>query len=352
MSLLVPDASTVPTARRPLRLGEFDALFTASVRSVEQVDPTHLRLHLPAEAGVAVEVRDLTARASQCASFFAFTIAPTDAGGAEALTLDVGVHAQHVDVIDALAERATTVSRAHLRVTPPDTTFVAFSGVRLAAWPFASPISPRRRGFQDDHGCRSGPPRHRRVVRVTGIGVRGRQDPVCNGCHDAPTDRGPMSALQEALIAQLEHHRGHVLSAIDGLRESALDQTVAPSGWTLRGMVTHLLFDVEIFWMGAVLGGDRTAIARICDGWSAPSIPGHRLRWEYRRAAEIGTTHVRGVDLDAEPRWLPPPGLFGGPGLTSGLEVFLRALGETATHAGHMDMARERLDGHQHLVVT
>jgi hypothetical protein len=28
-----------------------------------------------------------------------------------------------------------------------------------------------------------------------------------------------------------------------------------------------------------------------------------------------------------------------------------RVLVETATHAGHLDMARERIDGHQHLVV-
>ena len=161
-----------------------------------------------------------------------------------------------------------------------------------------------------------------------------------------------MPALRETLIAQLEHHRGHVLAAIEGLGEGDLDRSAAPSGWTLRGMVTHLLFDVEIFWMGAVLGGDRAAIARVCDGWSAPSIPGHRLRQEYRGAAEIGTMHLRDVDLDAEPRWWPPAEVFGGPALGSGLEVVLRVLGETATHAGHMDVARERLDGHQHLVVT
>jgi len=38
--------------------------------------------------------------------------------------------------------------------------------------------------------------------------------------------------------------------------------------------------------------------------------------------------------------------------LNSSLEAVLRALNETATHAGHIDMVRERLDAHQHLVVS
>jgi hypothetical protein len=35
-----------------------------------------------------------------------------------------------------------------------------------------------------------------------------------------------------------------------------------------------------------------------------------------------------------------------------GLEVVFRVLNETATHAGHIDMARDHLDGHQHRVVV
>lgn len=163
-------------------------------------------------------------------------------------------------------------------------------------------------------------------------------------------DRAP--TLHEALIAQLDGLREHVLAALDGLPEGALDHVLAPSGWTLRGMVTHLLYDVEVFWMGAVLGADPSAIARVCDGWAAPSIPGPQLRRDYRTAAIDANKHLAQANLFTEPMWWPPPQLFGGPRLNSGLEVVLRALEETATHAGHLDMARERLDGHQHLVVT
>jgi hypothetical protein len=173
------------------------------------------------------------------------------------------------------------------------------------------------------------------------------------GTQDDAADPGhPGEGLRAALVAQLDLHREHVLAGIEGLGERELDLVVAPSGWTLRGVVTHLLHDVELFWMGAVLGADRSAIARLCDGWSVASIPGDQLRAGYRAAAESGNRHLCDVDLDAEPRWWPTRELFGGPRLRSGLEVVLRVVSETATHAGHIDMARERIDGRQHLVVT
>ena len=115
-----------------------------------------------------------------------------------------------------------------------------------------------------------------------------------------------MKEFREALITQLDQQREHVLSAIEGLGERSLDRVVAPSGWTLRGMVTHLLYDVEIFWMGAVLGADPSAIARVCNGWAAPTIPGPRLRLEYRAAASASNLHLGKADLSAEPRWWPP----------------------------------------------
>jgi hypothetical protein len=40
------------------------------------------------------------------------------------------------------------------------------------------------------------------------------------------------------------------------------------------------------------------------------------------------------------------------PGLRQARACVLRLLVETATHAGHLDLARESIDGHQHLVVS
>lgn len=86
-----------------------------------------------------------------------------------------------------------------------------------------------------------------------------------------------------------------MLAAVDGLGEEDLTRAVAPSGWSMAQLLNHLAYDDEIFWGCAIVGGDEEAYTRQC---------------------------------------------------------ILRLLVETATHAGHLDMAREAIDGHQHLVVS
>ncbi|MEU7904564.1 hypothetical protein [Actinoplanes sp. NPDC049118] len=110
MSFLVPDACSLPTAEQPLRLAEFDELFATAVRAVDQVDATHARLHLTGPAGLAATVRDLTARETECCSFFTFTTTPAPAADGEAVTLDIEVPAAHADVLASLAQRASAVS--------------------------------------------------------------------------------------------------------------------------------------------------------------------------------------------------------------------------------------------------
>jgi hypothetical protein len=110
MSFVVPDACTLPTVEQPLRLGEFDALFATAVRQVDLVAPTHTRMRLTGAAGLTATVRDLTARETECCSFFAFTVTPEPADVGEALTLDIDVPAQYADVLASLAQQASTVS--------------------------------------------------------------------------------------------------------------------------------------------------------------------------------------------------------------------------------------------------
>jgi hypothetical protein len=96
----VPEACTLPTAERPLRLAEFDDLFATALRGQQRLSPTRLRWRLdPAAEPTA---RGLTARETECCSFFTFTFAPADC----AVQIDVEVPGAHVDVLDALAERA------------------------------------------------------------------------------------------------------------------------------------------------------------------------------------------------------------------------------------------------------
>jgi hypothetical protein len=53
--------------------------------------------------------------------------------------------------------------------------------------------------------------------------------------------------------------------------------------------------------------------------------------------------------LDAVPAWWPD--FFGTWRLDSIREIVLHVVAETATHAGHLDAARELIDGKLHLVL-
>lgn len=96
------DACSLPTAERPLREAEFDALFATALRGVRRQAPTWLRVDLAAGEGTEAAVRDLLTRESSCCSFFDFQL--TSAG--DRLVLDVRVPPARVDVLDGLARRA------------------------------------------------------------------------------------------------------------------------------------------------------------------------------------------------------------------------------------------------------
>ena len=104
-TLLNTDACTMPTAERPLRLAEFDALFATAARSVELRD-NHVRMRLSGEEGLVQQVQDLTARESSCCSFFTFAVEGTH----QDLTLEISVPAARQEILDALAERALRLS--------------------------------------------------------------------------------------------------------------------------------------------------------------------------------------------------------------------------------------------------
>ena len=104
----VPEACSLPTVEQPLRVTEFDGLFATAVRSVTRVEPLRLWLELDPDAAVAARAADLAVRETSCCSFFAFTLTAT--GGR--VLLEIGVPAGQVDVLDALAERASAGVRS------------------------------------------------------------------------------------------------------------------------------------------------------------------------------------------------------------------------------------------------
>ena len=111
MSFDVPEACTLPTAARPVRLAEFEDLFATAVRRVERVSAVHARWYLTGPAGLAARVRDLAARETACCSFFTFTTTTEPAAGGEAVVLDVEVPAAHAEVLAALVRAGSAAAR-------------------------------------------------------------------------------------------------------------------------------------------------------------------------------------------------------------------------------------------------
>ncbi|MFF0312157.1 hypothetical protein ACFYSC_32370 [Streptosporangium sp. NPDC004379] len=97
-----PSACTLPTAEQPLRVAEFDALFTETVQGVTRPEHTRLRLELVFSRDNAARAAELAARENGCCSFFTFTLTIADG----TLALEVTVPTEHVDVLDALQDRA------------------------------------------------------------------------------------------------------------------------------------------------------------------------------------------------------------------------------------------------------
>jgi hypothetical protein len=95
-----PDACTLPTSERPLRVAEFDDLFTFVVRS-ERLAPQ--RLDVVLRRIVEAAARDLARRESECCSFFTFEF---ESAGDD-LVMHIAVPAEHVEVLDALEAWAT-----------------------------------------------------------------------------------------------------------------------------------------------------------------------------------------------------------------------------------------------------
>jgi hypothetical protein len=97
----VPQSCTLPTEERPLRVAEWDALFSERLTSLSRPQPLRLHLDLAGGEGVEDRVRDLVERESGCCSFFTFTATPEQ----DLIRLDISVDQAHEAVLDALAAR-------------------------------------------------------------------------------------------------------------------------------------------------------------------------------------------------------------------------------------------------------
>ncbi|MEV0611803.1 DUF664 domain-containing protein [Nonomuraea sp. NPDC050404] len=69
-----------------------------------------------------------------------------------------------------------------------------------------------------------------------------------------------MNPETKTLLAFHDNQRRHVREILAGLSEEDLRRPVLPSGWSCLGLVRHLTLDVERFWFGAVVAGNRKII--------------------------------------------------------------------------------------------
>lgn len=105
LDVWVPQVCTLPTVERPLRLQEFDEVFSTVLRGQERVSPRVLRWVF--DPAAEATLRDLTARESECCSFFRFDFAD----GAAGLVVEVTVPSSQVAVLDALETRSAAGSQ-------------------------------------------------------------------------------------------------------------------------------------------------------------------------------------------------------------------------------------------------
>ena len=158
---------------------------------------------------------------------------------------------------------------------------------------------------------------------------------------------------KDLLRETLNGAREHVLGILDGLSPDDLRRPVLPSGWTCLDLVNHLTLDVERFWFHHVIAGvPESGVESAEDGWHvAPDVPAAEVLDSYRREIERANAVISAADLDEAPRWWPEE-LFGSWRLNSVRETMLHVITETACHAGHLDAARELIDGRQWIVLT
>lgn len=164
-----------------------------------------------------------------------------------------------------------------------------------------------------------------------------------------------LSREHTVLLAHLGAQRRHVLGIVEGLDDEQMRRPVLPSGWSCAGLVQHLTLDVETFWFRGVVAGEREVIDAVAaaagvSSWVvADDVPASTVVERYREQVALADEIVARTPLDAEPAWWPD--FFGAWRLDDLRDLLLHVITETACHAGHLDAARELIDGTQWMVV-
>jgi hypothetical protein len=158
----------------------------------------------------------------------------------------------------------------------------------------------------------------------------------------------------DAFIDYLDAQRDHVLGILDGLSEDDLRRPVLPSGWSCLELVRHLTLDVERFWLPGVIAGEADVAYLFKAGatahWYVPSgMSANDVFADYRSETARANAALAAVaegehTLDREPA-LWPVEIWPNWRLPDLRNILLHVITELSCHAGHLDAAREMIDG-------
>jgi uncharacterized damage-inducible protein DinB len=159
------------------------------------------------------------------------------------------------------------------------------------------------------------------------------------------------TSADRLLLTFLDAQRRSVLAIVDGLSDDDLRKPVVPSGWTPLGLIEHLA-GAEYYWFDIIAAGGGSDLPR----------PEEMDEGEQDRDAPFTTTDSKQEVFDlyrdqcekanallaSTPLSTPPLGRVHAGTETEVFDlrgIVLHMIEETARHAGHLDIARELLDG-------
>jgi uncharacterized damage-inducible protein DinB len=143
------------------------------------------------------------------------------------------------------------------------------------------------------------------------------------------------------LLRYLDWYREALFRKVEGLSDEALRTPVVPLGWSPLGLIQHLGW-VERRWMRWGFAAEDLVAYPDGDEWriDAPtSEVVYRYRAEVARSRELATSY----ELDTPSR---TGGRFPDPATAPTLgRILFHLLQEYARHIGHLDVARQLIDG-------
>jgi hypothetical protein len=162
-------------------------------------------------------------------------------------------------------------------------------------------------------------------------------------------------ADRSVLLAALEYQRASVRSIVEGLSEEHWHTSVVPSGWTPAGLVAHL-GGAERHWTCEVILDDDPGHPFDEDFDDEPydpyapfviDWPSTKVLAYYLDQTQHTDKVLASMPLDSAPRGRPGANDSDEPRTVR--EIVLHLIEETAAHSGHLEIARELLDGQTRL---